>query len=438
MRNSIVITTLAAALLFSCSKNNDTVGKTEITTWKDGKRGAISITYDDASINQFRKALPVMDALDIKATFFINTANIRDSEIPAKHLGRPVSEIMRETASIPTNKSNLFERASALRFIDMPGAVEAHNSAGSLYEREKFDDAFRVVDEAYAQARKVKAKPTETAGGVSSERITWDEVRKFAANGHEFASHTISHPRLSVLDEPNMLYELEKSKEEIEKQLGARHTFSAECPFGTENPRVMEYALKLYPALRNRMPEPFLAEINRGSEKTPGMFHKPYIQWQRGPLTKTTVPTMKSWVDTLLVRDNVWLVLTFHGVDGIGWEPKPHEEHAAYFRYMKDHEDQLWIATFRDVTKYMRERMNATINTAKKEDELVVHLAHSLDKDLYDFPLTLKTYVPDGWNRVKVSQGTANSEATVSTDDNGSFVQYDAVPNGDIVALSKI
>jgi hypothetical protein len=231
---------------------------------------------------------------------------------------------------------------------------------------------------------------------------------------------------------------LEQSKAELSQQLGPDHIFSAECPFGTENERVMGYALKVYAALRNRMPEPFLAEINRGNDDTPGMYHKPYIQWQRGPLTKTTVSMMKSWVDTLLVRDNVWLVLTFHGVDGIGWEPKQHEQHAAYFRYMKDHEDQLWIATFGDVTRYMRERMAAKISTDRKDDEFVVNLSHSLDKDLYNLPLTLKTYVPGDWKSVRISQGTESTEATVSSDAKGSFVLYGAVPNSETVTVSEM
>src|SRR5688500_18381563 len=181
-----------------------------------------------------------------------------------------------------------------------------------------------------------------------------------------------------------MLYELEKCKEEIEKELGPDHAFSAECPFGTENERVMEYAYKVHPALRNRMPETFLEEINRGNDMTPGMSNKPYIQWQRGPLAKTSVPLMKSWVDTLLVRDNVWLVLTFHGVDGIGWEAKPHEELQEYFEYMKEHEDRLWIAPFGDVTKYMRERMAANTDVQQSDDAIVVKVGHTLDKDLYD------------------------------------------------------
>ena len=43
-------------LFFSAHVN----GQTEITKWQDGKTGAVSITYDDGSINQFRYALPLM------------------------------------------------------------------------------------------------------------------------------------------------------------------------------------------------------------------------------------------------------------------------------------------------------------------------------------------------------------------------------------------
>jgi hypothetical protein len=35
----------------------------------------------------------------------------------------------------------------------------------------------------------------------------------------------VTHPRLAVLDEVNMIYELEKSKEEIRNKLGERYTF---------------------------------------------------------------------------------------------------------------------------------------------------------------------------------------------------------------------
>ena len=435
MKKITIITLATLALFGACSNPDGIIGNTEITKWQDGKNGAISITYDDATINQFRQALPIMDTLDMKGTFFINTAHIQDSEIPAKFIGRPIADIIKETANKPTDQSNLFERASALRFTGIKDAVEYHNNAGTLYENEKYDEAYKVIDEAYAKVRKEKPEPKNMSRPSNNNMVTWKEIKEFAARGHEFGSHTISHPRLAVLDEENMLYELEKCKEEIEKQLGAEHTFSDECPFGTENERVMEYAYKVHPALRNRMPEPFLEELNRGSKMTPGTSDKEYVQWQRGPLAKTTMELMKSWVDTLMVRDNVWLVLTFHGVDGIGWEAKPHEELAEYFRYMKEREDKLWVAPFRDVTKYMRERMAAKINVKEKGDEIVINLEHSLDKNLYNMPLTLKTYVPADWNEVTVNQGGKTISAKTTTDDKGAYVLYQVMPNGGEIVL---
>jgi len=35
--------------------------RTEITKWQDGKLAAVSMTYDDSTINQFRVALPMMN-----------------------------------------------------------------------------------------------------------------------------------------------------------------------------------------------------------------------------------------------------------------------------------------------------------------------------------------------------------------------------------------
>src|SRR3989337_2295383 len=303
---------LIGCLMMSGSKRQDNLRDTEITKWQDNKTAAISITFDDATINQFRQALPILDTLGFKGTFFINTADIPGSKFPPKYLGRSLDQIVKEAATIPTSQDNLFERASALRFLPLENAIASHNSAGSLYETGKFAEAWKVVDDAFALARKKKAIQEVRPVLLTGELITWHEIKQFAANGHEFGSHTISHPRLAVLDEPNLLYELEKCKEEILYQLGPEHTFSAECPFGTENERVMEYAYKIHPALRNRMPEPFLKELNRASTELPGISskEKEYVQWQRGPLQKITVELMKSYVDTILVNDNAGLALT--------------------------------------------------------------------------------------------------------------------------------
>ncbi len=438
MRKIVMVALSVLIVLGSCSKPKHEPGDTEITAWQYGKTGAISITLDDGSINQFRQALPILNALEFKATFFIITGNIPGSEFTAKFLGRPVGEIIKETTHVPTNKENFFERASAVRFLDIEKPMDYHTRAGQSFEEGKISAAYQIIDEAYGRSRSGKSSiQNKNPSHSGNDVITWKEIKEFASQGHEFGNHTVSHPRLAAMDEKNLLYEVEQGKAELLKQLGPEHTFSAECPFGTENERVMEYALKIHPALRNRMPESFLAELNRGSVITPSLTSKEYVQWQRGPLTKTSVEIMKSWVDTVLVHDNVWLVLTFHGVDGIGWEAKPHQELEEYFRYMKEKEDKLWIATFRDVTKYMRERMNAKIVIKERGERIILTLDHVLDKEMYNLPLTLKTYVPADWKEVTVKQGENKVIVNAISDEQGSYVVYLARPNMEDLVLSR-
>ena len=88
-------------------------GHTEITKWPDGKNGALSITYDDGNINQFKYALPIMERLKLPATFFIITGGIPGSKYYGKFIGRPVKTIIAESVTIPTNAQNFLERCSA-------------------------------------------------------------------------------------------------------------------------------------------------------------------------------------------------------------------------------------------------------------------------------------------------------------------------------------
>jgi peptidoglycan/xylan/chitin deacetylase (PgdA/CDA1 family) len=429
-----ILGTSAILFLFACASQNRP-SETEILKWQHGKKAAISLTFDDGTRNQFSVALPMLNDLKMPATFYIITGEVEGSQFQGKFIGRPINEIIRSTADTPTNKENFFERASAIGYSGYKGALSFHTNAGTLFEQEKVDEAYRLIDSGYRLIRTNKIQ--KVSGGKVERHLNWNKVKEYVGQGHEFASHTVTHPRLAVLTEPNMLYELEKSKEDIASNIGEAYTFSAECPYGTEDERVMSYAYKIYPSLRNRMPEKWLAELNRGSKEQPGSKTEEYVQWQRGAVTSTSLPLMKSWVDTVVQHNNQWLVLVFHGVDGIGWEALPGEMLKEYFEYIKSKESDAWVATFADVAKYMRERMNADVKTSEQNEKISVDLSHSLDKNMYDLPLTLKTYVNSEWKNVQVKQGEKVSSAATSSDDKGTFVIYQAIPNAGIIELTK-
>ena len=414
--------------------------QTTITKWKDDKRGAVSITYDDGNRNQFKYMLPVMERLQIPATFYIITGPIIGSRYPTKFVGRPVQEIMKETELIPTNENNYFERASAAKYLNCIGANAYYDRSAIDFEDGKLDEAYKIMDTLYRKARDGSFKTgTELSNEVSEEMgLTWDNVKLYASKGYEFASHTVSHTHLAVLDSTNINYELFKSKEDIKNHLGDEYTFDAEIPFGIEHPRALKYGLPAYEALRNMMRDSFMLEINRGYKTQPGSSNKEYVQWQRGPLSKTTLQEMKSYIDTTLAHNNIWLVLVYHGINGLGWEALPDSLLDRYFQYIKQNENNLWIATFKDVAKYMRERMHAAITQTKSDKQITVHFSHSLREDVYNVPLTLKTYIPSGWRKLRIVQNNRELKMQLKKDQNGTYVLYDAIPGKALVQLNAL
>jgi hypothetical protein len=80
--------------------------------------------------------------------------------------------------------------------------------------------------------------------------------------------------------------------------------------------------------------------------------------------------------------------------------------------------------------------MNAKVQVSKKENKVILNLQHSLDKTVYNLPLTLKSYVPNAWKTVKVKQGAKEQRVQPKQDAKGMFILYQAFPNAEPVELS--
>jgi peptidoglycan/xylan/chitin deacetylase (PgdA/CDA1 family) len=425
---------------------------TTITKWQDGKQAAVSITYDDSTINQFRIALPLMNERGLPGTFFIVTGEIPGSKYPPMFIGRPIMEILRESATAPTTKDNVFERTSVIWYLGTIERVEAAGTANLNPQRMIQSGDFAAVDAALAKVRATGV--TYTAGGkpwvpVRSQEagrppaahaggLTWDEFRREAAKGHEFANHAVSHPRLPALDEANILYEVDKAREDIRAQLGEKHTFSIEAPYGIDDERVRKVLIDRFPLTRNWVADSddFMDGIMRGSSRDPASSTREYVQWQRGPVTATPIEQMKGWVDTSLAS-GTWLVLVIHGIEGVGYQPLPTETVRAYFDYIKAQESRLWVATFQDAGKYARERMRSLIATKRAGQAIDVRVSHSLDPRLYTLPLTARTTVPADWTSVQVRQGKETRTVPVQREGSVAYVQYRITPNGGVARLER-
>ena len=418
--------------------------RSEITKWQDGKLAAIALTYDDSTINQFRIALPLMNERGLPGTFFIITGQIPGSRNMPTFVGRAMMEILRESATLPTDKENVFERTSVLAYLGtiqrLPEVTASNLDPQRSIRTGNFDAINTALEKlrATGQTYAVDAIPyvpvrSEEAGLPRSDEpggLTWGEFRRAAAQGHEFANHSVSHARLLALDGPNILYEVDKAQEDIKAQLGEKHTFSIEAPYGIDDARVSGVLIPRFQLTRNWISpaDDFMDGIMRGNNRNPAASTKPYVQWQRGPVAATTVAQMTGWIDTALTN-GTWLVLIIHGVEGIGYEPVPAERLRSSFDYIKAHEDRLWVATYQDGGKYIRERMKSTVATIEVGPTIEVSVTHALDPKVYDLPLTARTVVPSSWPSVRFSQGEAARTIPVQQEGESSFVMYRIAPN---------
>jgi peptidoglycan/xylan/chitin deacetylase (PgdA/CDA1 family) len=435
---------LVGGMLFVLAVHAADTPRTEITKWQDGKDACISLTFDDSSINQFRIDIPLLNERSIPGTFFIITGDIQDSKHQPAFVGRPMMEIIRESAGTPTNEQNVFERLSLLNYLQTVQHVPelsdfSAQRLGRFVRQRNYAELGRAADAALAKLRQTGATyamaPRESIGDPRYP-ITWDELRRYAAHGHEFANHSVTHPFMPALDEANIVYEIEKAGEDIREQLGPKHTFSIEAPYGIDDPRVRPIVASRFPLTRNWVTDEFMDGYLRGDRRDPTASTRDYVQWQRGPLARTTMEEMKGWVDTSMGR-GIWLVLVFHGIEGIGWEALTTDTMRAYLDYIKEHERHLWIATFQDGAKYARERVNSKVQTKSSGDSIEVSVTHSLKPDVYDVPLTARTTVPADWRVVRYRQGDDAHWLPVHREGGEPFVMYRIATNGKIAVLEK-
>jgi len=64
-------------------------------------------------------------------------------------------------------------------------------------------------------------------------------------------------------------------------------------------------------------------------------------------------------------------------------------------------------------------------------------VTHSLDKKLYDLPLTVKTLLPADWKLAHFHQGTEARWLPVRHDGDSTFVLFQIAPNGPPAVIEK-
>jgi hypothetical protein len=221
---------------------------------------------------------------------------------------------------------------------------------------------------------------------ADTTHFTWAEAKEMSDRGHEMSNHTWSHPYLTMLSDEELLNEIKKNDEAILANIGKPSTTFC-FPYNAFNEKVIDAAMEGRIGAR-------LKEFWLGGQHSP----KEYLQKQ---------------VEDALASCS-WIAGMTHGINyGYDCYTDP-TEFTAFTNYLKSLESRIWVGTFRDVAAYTAVAKDVTLTVEPADKGVTVTPATSLDKTLYETPLTM-TVNTDG-KKIKAEQDGNPLEITYSGD----------------------
>lgn len=198
---------------------------------------------------------------------------------------------------------------------------------------------------------------------IDTTHITWDEAREMAKNGHEMSNHSWSHPNLTELSDEDALLEMTRNDEAIAGQIGERPvTFC--FPYNAYNEERVAMAMEGRIGAR-------LKEFWFGGQHSPDEYLHKQIE------------------DAL--ASGSWIAGMTHGINyGYDCYETDPSGFTRFLDYVKEREDRIWVATFRDVAGYTKAAEAVCLNTEKKGKGLVISPAMPENDLLKDVVLTME------------------------------------------------
>lgn len=165
------------------------------------------------------------------------------------------------TNVLPRRFEEILDLLSKRTRIIEPGSLEKCLSACNDHDTPlvmlSFDDGYReIYTTAYPMMKQMglKGMVSIVVGytgsrnmwdimGGGSHHLKWEEIEELIGNGWQVCSHTMTHPDLKRSTDDRLSWELERSKEILERKLGIKIPAIA-YPFGRFNMRVLRAAHK--------------------------------------------------------------------------------------------------------------------------------------------------------------------------------------------------
>ena len=256
----------------------------------------------------------------------------------------------------------------------------------------------------------------------------WPKLQSAAANGHEIASHTMTHPNLSTLTDAQQVTELMNSRDAINANITGQKCVTLAYPYCAEGKESL--TSQYYTAARTCSGQ--LVPSSPANFMNISCF----ICGSQG-----TVQTAQDFTNRAnsALSSKSWCVYLIHGIDNDGgYSPLPSATLRASINHLSANQDKFWVETFGNVARYILERNAASVSeVSSNETSIALRVTDGLDDTVFNYPITLRRALPANWPGATVAQNSKTAPAQVVLINGTRYVMFDVVPDGGDVTITK-
>ena len=349
---------------------------------------------------------------------------------------QPIGEgnVIRGITTIKEN--DISDTTSICEVKDNKKAIWTFTSDDSLIQScEYFSDQFNRLGLRGTLAMVLKF--ILNSDGTPNDSIVNRFKAIFANDNFDITNHTYDHTK--PLERPDDVvywrHQIHDAQERFEEIFPGERVFTVANPWVQNTPVLDSIIKERNWAGRNgtNTTTDFAANNNSLNPSEEEWFR---LKWQHGN-SSCTLDRMKGWVDAAL-RDGTWVLELWHGVDGEGSSPVSTSIATPYFEYVASKKEDLWIATFNEAVAYLREKQRSDFTVTQiTQDKYEVLLTHELPQEIFNYPLTMRTRVPQDWNNAQITQNGTVLDVAVQEIDGIRYAVYDVVPNIGAAIIEK-
>ena len=270
-------------------------------------------------------------------------------------LGIAVSLFAQEQVSIAPFYG---DRKAALTLTFDDGLQEHYTHVFPELKKRNMHATFAVIGSKVGGV--MRSKQDRQNGTDGTPCMTWDMLREMAADGQEIASHGWEHKALTRLNREELQREVNLNDSAIEAHTGIK-PMTFVYPGNSKNDETIAFCEKGRVGSR-------LFQMSFGS--------------------KRSLPFLYAYVDSLIAQKK-WGITMTHGITQ-GYDHFNNPQLLWHFMdYLQMKQSELWVATLRDVTAYVKERDNTQLKVKKRNFGFEINIKTTVEKRLFNHPLTL-------------------------------------------------